>query len=226
MVIIVLVRHGESTANVGGVLAGRTPGVVLTEAGRTQARGLGGVFPCREVTELRYSPLERCVQTTGELLEGITAARITEAPEFLEVDYGRWSGRTIPELAKLPEWEIVQQRPSEVAFPGGERLAEAAARAVAGVRAFVADLQDSGAEAPVGVVVAHGDIIKAVLADALGMPLDDFQRIAVAPGSFSQIVYPSPDPGTGAPTVTAMSVTAPTARGARTGEAGTLGGGA
>lgn len=219
MVHIVLVRHGESSANADGILAGRMPGVSLTRAGIEQIRGLVDIFPFRTVAELRCSTLQRCRETAEVLLAGIRAERVRESPEFAEVDYGTWSGRRLAELKELPEWQAVAGRPSTVQFPEGEALSAAAARAVAGVEAFVAELRTAApAETvPVGVVVAHGDIIKAVLAAALGMPLDEFQRIAVAPGSLSVVTYP----GTAHPTVTAMSVTATV----RPGEAGTLGGG-
>ncbi|GAA4388973.1 histidine phosphatase family protein [Brevibacterium sp. NPDC049920] len=231
MVHIVLVRHGESSANAAGILAGRTPGVSLTPAGEQQIRGLAEIFPFRTVTEVRCSTVQRCRETAALLLTGITAPGVREAPEFAEVDYGTWSGRRLAELKELPEWQRVARSPSSMEFPGGESLRDAAARAVTGVDAFVADLRarqvpDAGAgdaggaggtRVPVGVVVAHGDIIKAVLAAALDMPLDAFQRIAVAPGSLSVVTYPE----TGYPTVTAMSVTAS----GRTGEAGAVGGG-
>lgn len=233
MVHIVLVRHGESRANADGILAGRMPGIPLTPDGREQIRGLALAFPWPRVDELRHSTVQRCEETTAVLLEGIEAGAVRAAPEFAEVDYGDWSGRRLADLKGLPEWERVARRPSEMEFPGGEALRTAAARAVDGVAEFVAALRrlvpdaqggsgDTGTEGekrmPVGVVVAHGDIIKAVLASALRMPLDDFQRIAVSPGSYSSIVYPAD----GEPTVTAMSVTA----GRRAGRGGGLGGSA
>ncbi|GAA4285525.1 histidine phosphatase family protein [Brevibacterium daeguense] len=224
MVHIVLVRHGESHANAAGILAGRLPDIALTSGGAEQIRRLIEVLPWQRVTEVRHSTVQRCEETTEVLLEGIEAGAVRPAPEFVEVDYGEWSGRRLEDLKALPEWREVAQRPSAMVFPGGETLAAAAERAVGGVRSFVCDLRaqadpDAPPEsAPVGIVVAHGDIIKAVLAAALGMPLDDFQRIAVAPGSYSVITYPRE----GHPTVTAMSVTA---RG-RTGQPGMLGGGA
>lgn len=233
MVHIVLVRHGESTANAAGILAGRMPGVSLTPAGAEQIRGLAAIFPFRTVSELRCSTVQRCRETAELLLTGITAPTVREAPEFAEVDYGTWSGRSLAELKDLPAWQRVATSPSSMEFPEGESLRDAAARAVTGVEAFVAELRAAHGQSdrsrdahrrdavrpqpPVGVVVAHGDIIKAVLAAALGMPLDGFQRIAVAPGSLSVVTYPE----TGHPTVTAMSVTAA----GRTGEAGTVGGG-
>ncbi|WAL40793.1 histidine phosphatase family protein [Brevibacterium sp. BRM-1] len=228
MVRIIAVRHGQTGANVAGVLAGRLPGVELTAAGRADVLALGRRFPVSSAAILAHSTVERCAVTSGLLLESVSAAQVRAEPAFDEVDYGAWSGRTLAELGALDEWRLVARQPSRVVFPGGEALAGAAARARAGVAALAAELRDlragdesgangapngsgggGGAGGAVGIVVSHGDIIKAILADALGMDLDDFQRIAVAPGSYSIIDYPD-DPSVphAHPTVAAMSVTA------------------
>jgi probable phosphomutase (TIGR03848 family) len=104
-----------------------------------------------------------------------------------EARYGDWTGRPIKELAKEPLWKVVQQHPSAAVFPGaeGEGLAQTQARAVAAVRAWNAEL---GADA-VWLACSHGDVIKAILADALGLHLDQFQRIVVDPASVSVISY-------------------------------------
>ncbi|GAA1360743.1 MULTISPECIES: histidine phosphatase family protein [Brevibacterium] len=213
MVHLVLIRHGESDANAAGLLAGRTPGVALTEAGRAQIRSLAGILPFATITALRHSPLMRCVQTTEELLGIITVGQTREDPGLAEVDYGQWSGQPLTSLKEHPEWARVAESPSTMVFPGGESLQAAASRGIAAAEALVAELRqrtvasgedEKTQEDSVGIIVSHGDIIKAILADALGSPLDRFQRIAVAPGSFSVISYPA----TGHPVVTAMSVTA------------------
>ena len=83
----------------------------------------------------------------------------------------------------------MQQQPSAVRFPGGESMTEMAARAVGAIRAWDAKLAaEHGADA-VWAAVSHGDVIKAILADALGMHLDSFQRIMVDPASVSIIRY-------------------------------------
>ena len=104
-----------------------------------------------------------------------------------EARYGDWTGRTIKELAKEPLWKVVQQHPSAAVFPGpeGEGLAQTQARAVAAVRAWNATL---GPDA-VWLACSHGDVIKAILADALGLHLDQFQRIVVDPASISVVTY-------------------------------------
>jgi probable phosphomutase (TIGR03848 family) len=108
---------------------------------------------------------------------------------LIECGYGDWTGRPLKDLAKDPLWKIVQTQPSAVRFPGGEGLAEMATRAVAAVRDWDGRLGDA-----VWVACTHGDIIKAVLADALGLHLDQYQRIVPDPASVSVIRYTSTRP--------------------------------
>nr|BFF06326.1 histidine phosphatase family protein [Brevibacterium otitidis] len=230
MVHLVLIRHGESDANAAGLLAGRIPGVDLTAAGRAQIRDLAGMLPFPHIAALRCSPLLRCQQTAAELQAIIGPIDEREDDGLAEIDYGEWSGQPLAELKKLSAWTEVAESPSTVVFPGGESMQAAAIRGVAAAEAFVAELRrlapstpasgaDTSGEQPAiaGIIVSHGDIIKAILADALACPLDRFQRISVAPGSFSVIAYP----GDGHPVVSAMSVTA----GGRVAASPDLGGG-
>jgi probable phosphomutase (TIGR03848 family) len=183
---VVFLRHGRTTANAGGVLAGWTPGVELDDTGRTQVQAVGERLAKVPLTAVVSSPLERCLQTA----EAVAAGRgfdVQTDDRLGEARYGDWTGRTIKELVKEPLWKVVQQHPSAAVFPGpeGEGLAETQARAVAAVRAWNAAL---GPEA-VWLACSHGDVIKAVLADALGLHLDQFQRIVVDPASISVVTY-------------------------------------
>jgi len=190
MATVILVRHGKSTANSGGVLAGRAAGVRLDETGRTQAEHTGARLAGVPLAAVVSSPLERCRQTAKALVAARTDPvdqRIERA--LTECDYGEWQGRAIKDLAKEPLWKVVQAQPSAAAFPGGESLQAMQARAVAAVRRIDAAIEaEHGADA-VWVAVSHGDPIKSVLADALGMHLDLFQRLHVDPASVSIIRY-------------------------------------
>ena len=106
-----------------------------------------------------------------------------------ECDYGAWQGQSIKSLLKDPLWRTVQQQPSAVTFPGGESMTAMQHRAVSAVRRLDAAIAtESGADS-VWVAVSHGDIIKAILADAYGLHLDLFQRINVDPASISIVRY-------------------------------------
>ncbi|MGH8922548.1 MAG: histidine phosphatase family protein [Actinomycetes bacterium] len=190
---LILLRHGRSTANVAGVLAGRTPGVTLDEDGRAQAAKLVERLTQLPLAALVSSPLQRCQETVAPLAQA-RELEVTVDDRFLEVDYGEWTGRELRKLGKEPLWKVVQAHPSAAVFPGGEGLAALQARAVAAVREWDAKLAAEHGSHVVWLVCTHGDVIKAVLADALGMHLDGFQRIVVNPGSISAVSYTATRP--------------------------------
>jgi probable phosphomutase (TIGR03848 family) len=190
MATVILARHGRSTANATGVLAGRTKGVDLDDLGIGQARAAGERLCGLPLAAIVTSPLERCRQTAREIAAGQPAApKISTERGLLECDYGDWTGRELKGLAKEGLWRTVQAHPSAAVFPGGESMAGMAARAVEAVRRWDARVEAEHGPDAVWVAVSHGDVIKAVLADALAMHLDAFQRIVVDPASLSVVRY-------------------------------------
>ncbi len=186
---VILLRHGRSTANTQRVLAGRTGGVHLDDLGREQAQAAAERLAEVRLAAILTSPLERCRATAKA-----AAARHPEVPlrsdrGLIEVDYGEWTNERLSTLAKRSLWRTVQAHPSAATFPGGESLAGMSARVVGAVRRLdEAVCAEHGPDA-VWLAVTHGDPIKAVLADALGMHLDAFQRIVVDPASISVVRY-------------------------------------
>jgi probable phosphomutase (TIGR03848 family) len=180
---VLLVRHGL-TAMTGPVLAGWTPGVHLNDKGQAQAKALGERLAGVPVAAIVASPLERCQETAAALAAGRDVGVETD-DRLGECRYGDWTGQELKKLAKDPLWKVVQAHPSAAVFPGGEALRDTQARAVAAVREHNARLGDDA----VWVAVSHGDVIKSLLADALGMHLDLFQRIQVDPCSLSVVRY-------------------------------------
>jgi probable phosphomutase (TIGR03848 family) len=190
MATLILARHGRTTANAGGVLAGRTKGVGLDEQGVEQARAVAERLAGLRLAAIVTSPLERCRDTaraTSRLQQD--GPRVTSERRLLECDYGSWTGKDLKTLAKEPLWQAVQAHPSSVTFPEGESMAQMTARSVAAVRDWDARVDAEHGPDAVWLAVTHGDVIKAVLADALGMHLDLFQRIGVDPGSLSVVRY-------------------------------------
>ncbi|OLT09806.1 phosphoglycerate mutase [Pseudonocardia sp. CNS-139] len=188
MTTLILLRHGRSSANVSGVLAGRSPGVELDDTGRAQAEKLVGRLDGVPVAEIVCSPMLRCEQTVAPLAAARELTPVTE-PDLAEVDYGSWTGSALKNLVKEPLWRVVQAHPSAAVFPDGEGLAGMQARAVAAVRRHGARIAAEHGPAAVWVACSHGDVIKAVLADALATHLDNFQRIVVDPSSISVVSY-------------------------------------
>jgi probable phosphomutase (TIGR03848 family) len=190
MATVILVRHGRTTANADGVLAGRAAGVRLDAVGRRQAERTAERLAVVPLVGVVSSPLERCRHTSRIVLErqeGSPGTRLDRA--LTECDYGQWQGRRLSDLANEPLWSVVQTQPSAVAFPGGESMSAMQARAVAAVRRHDAAFEAEHGAGAVWAAVSHGDVLKSVLADALGMHLDLFQRLTVDPASISVVRY-------------------------------------
>lgn len=193
MTTVLLVRHGL-TALTGAVLAGWTPGVDLDGKGRAQAEALGARLAPVSLDAIVTSPLERCRQTAAAIAAAPGAARDGQGELAVHVDdrvgechYGDWTGKRLKKLAKDPLWRVVQAHPSGARFPGpdGEALPDMQYRAVGAVREWNAEL---GRDACY-VICSHGDVIKAIVADSLGVHLDLFQRIQIDPCSLTVIRY-------------------------------------
>src|SRR6201996_167733 len=183
---VLLVRHGL-TAATGHSLSGWTPGIPLDERGTAQARALAGRLAGLPLDAIISSPLERCQQTAAAIAgtEGRPAIQTDE--RVGECHYGDWTGQELKVLAKDPLWKVVQAHPSAVRFPGpdGEAMLDMQHRAVTAVR----DWNTRLGEKATYVVCSHGDVIKAIVADALGLHLDQSQRIVADPCSLTVIRY-------------------------------------
>jgi probable phosphomutase (TIGR03848 family) len=184
---VLLVRHGRTAANGAGVLAGWTEGVGLDDVGRAEVTALAARLSAVPLAAVVTSPLQRCLETTDLMLAGHDPVDRQVDERVGEVRYGDWTGGDLKKLAKDPLWKVVQSHPSAMTFPGdgGESMRGMQDRAVDAVRDWNARLGEDAVYA----VVSHGDVIKAVLADALGMHLDQFQRLVVDPASVSVVTY-------------------------------------
>ena len=190
MATLILARHGRTTANATGVLAGRSKGVHLDKRGIEQARAASERLAAVPLAAVVSSPLERCRETAREIVRRQDPApRVSSERGLLECDYGSWTGRELKTLGKEPMWKTVQAHPSAAVFPDGESMAEMSARSVAAIRRWEARIEAEHGSDAVWVAVSHGDVIKAILADALGIHLDAFQRIMVDPASLSVVRY-------------------------------------
>lgn len=185
---VILLRHGRSTSNTAHTLAGRTEGVELDDKGRAQAAGLVERVKGLPIKALVRSPLLRCRLTLEPLAAELGLDPVIDE-RLAEVDYGQWTGRALKDLLKEPLWSVVQQQPSAAVFPEGEGLAQVQARAVTAVREHDRLLAEQHGADALWIACTHGDVIKAIVADALGTHLDSFQRITADPASMSVIRY-------------------------------------
>lgn len=195
MTTVLLLRHGL-TATTGQLLTGWTPGVVLDERGRAQAKALGVRLAPVPLDAFVSSPLDRCRQTVEEIIAvrapyGGASPRQSVVPvidgRVGECKYGDWTGKPLKELEKDPLWSVVQAHPSAVRFPGpeGESMLDMQHRAVSAIREWNARLGNDATY----LVCSHADVIKAIVADSLGLHIDQSQRIIVDPCSLTVIRY-------------------------------------
>ena len=186
MTTVLLVRHGL-TATTGHVLTGWTPGIPLDDRGRAQAGALAARLAALPLDAIVSSPLERCQQTAAAIAQGRDGLQILTDERVGECRYGDWTGQPLKKLAAEPLWRVVQAHPSAVTFPGpdGESMPDMQHRAVAAIREWNAKL---GQDATY-LICSHGDVIKAIVADSLGLHLDQSQRIQADPCSLTVIRY-------------------------------------
>jgi probable phosphomutase (TIGR03848 family) len=180
MTILLLIRHGENDWLKKGILVGNTPGVALNQRGIEQARALREALKSLPLRAIYSSPLQRALETATPLAEALRLP-IQVRPGLADTDVGDWAGRELKELRKLPEWKQVQGEPSSFRFPGGESFVELQQRMVR----EVAEILHIHKPRERVALFFHADPIKLVLAHFLGMPLDQFQKLSVAPGSIS-----------------------------------------
>lgn len=194
MTTCLLIRHGQSQANVDGVLAGHTE-TELTDDGWGQVRRLAkGLFDVR-LSCVVTSPLERCTLTATEICTIQTDGCVVEIEDGVaEVRYGAWTGQRLKDLAADDLWKEVQSAPSTVTFPADpdgthdhESLSAMSDRAWEAWQQWDERVAEEHGEHAVWALVSHGDVIKALLARAMGLPLDSFQSIVVDPASVSII---------------------------------------
>jgi probable phosphomutase (TIGR03848 family) len=191
---VLLVRHGRTAANAAGVLAGWTPGISLDDTGRAQASALAQRMAVLPISLAVSSPLQRCQETAGVLLAEpgpIPRPELLTDDRLGECRYGDWTGKSLKDLVKEPLWRVVQAHPSAAVFPGdeGEAMLTMQHRAVSAIREYDARVAAEHGDDALWVAFSHGDVIKAILADALGMHLDAFQRLVVDPCSVSVVRY-------------------------------------
>lgn len=186
MTTLILIRHGRTSANREGILAGWTPGVHLDEVGMEQAAKTAQRVVDLPIKAVVSSPLERTVETAKAII-GDREIPMEIDERIGECRYGDWTGRPLKELAKEPMWSVVQSQPSAAVFPGleGESITQMAHRAIESVHHWNAKMGPDG----MYVMVSHGDVIKAIVSDALGAHLDLFQRVQIDPCSISVIEY-------------------------------------
>ena len=193
MTLVLLIRHAHSVANASGILAGRTEGVHLSPRGKREAQELAKRLGELPIKSLRSSPMERCGETIAPWLgrTALTNPKLTLHidSDLSEVDYGDWTGRKLRTLSREPLWKTVQEHPSKVTFPKGESMIAMQKRAMGALENGLSRRGKGHV-----ILISHGDVLKSIIASALKMSLDEFQRIVIDPASISILDYSSSKP--------------------------------
>ena len=177
---VFLVRHA-SHDRLGRVLCGRMAGVTLSDEGLAQARRVADRLAGEGLAAVYASPLERAVSTARPIaLAAGVEPRIDDA--LNEIDFGDWTGAAFEDLERDDRWAAWNRERGTARTPNGESMAEAQARVVGWAERI-------GQAHPGQTVaaVSHGDIIKALIAHALNLSLDDLHRFEISPASVSVI---------------------------------------
>lgn len=182
MPLILLIRHGHNDYVEKKRLAGRLPDVHLNEDGRAQAKALGERLAEARLKAVYSSPLERTMETARPIAQA-SDLEVVPREGLTEIDYGTWQGKTLKQLGRRKLWPVVQQQPSLARFPEGESFAEAQVRLVSEIEALCGRHKPKDAFA----CVSHSDAIKLIVAYYIGLPLDQFQRLSVAPASITTL---------------------------------------
>lgn len=175
-----LIRHAV-TAETGKRLSSADPGIPLSPEGEAMAADLAEHLADVKLTAVYTSPIERCRQTVAPLASQ-RGLRTRKIEDLAEADYGTWLGRPLRSVFKLKAWGRLMSSPARFRFPEGETLSEVQWRATAAVERLASAHQDDSI-----VIGSHADVIRVILANYLGMPLDLIHRINVLPASVSVV---------------------------------------
>jgi len=182
MPVVLLIRHGENEYVKKGRMAGRLPGVHLNEKGIQQAQVLAEKLSGAPIKAIYSSPLERAIETAEPLARAL-GLEILLRPGLVETDIGDWQGHTLKSVRRLKIWRTVQNAPSLMRFPGGESFADSQYRITREILEICTQHQPDELIA----CFSHADPIKLAVAYFLGLPLDNFQRLIVAPASITSL---------------------------------------
>jgi len=180
MALLHLLRHGTHDLG-GGVLAGRMPGVGLTERGRSEIAAVAERLADENIAALYSSPLQR-TRESAEIVAERLGLPIEFRDDLIELDFGEWTGTSFNGIRADPRWQPWHRHRSLARIPGGETMRAVQFRAVEAILEIGERRREEAA-----VIVSHGDVIRSALVFALGMPLDFYGRIEVAQGSLSTI---------------------------------------
>ncbi len=181
---LIVVRHGEPVPTARGRCYGKLD-VDLCDAGVAQAAATGQELAHGDLDHIYTSPRLRA-SATARVISEHTNTPVSVDERFAELDFGEFEGMTYEAVAEeYPDtYRVWMTTPTAVQFPNGECYADMASRVGAGC----AELQGRHSGRAVAVV-AHGGVVRIVLARALGLAPANIFRLGVDYASITCIDY-------------------------------------
>jgi broad specificity phosphatase PhoE len=185
---LILVRHGQTVWHAENRYAGHSD-VALTPEGERQAEELARWATDAALDVVVTSPLSRARRTAAPAARAAGLDPVVDE-RLVEVDFGAGDGLTRDEMrTTVPDaLAAFLAAPASSPFPGGESGAAAVARS----RPALDDLCRDHPEGRV-LVVAHQTLLRLLLCDLLGLPLDHYRAVFPRLQSVARtVVVPAP----------------------------------
>ena len=185
-----LVRHGETEWNREGRAQGRAD-IPLNEAGVAQSQALAAEFTSMRIANVMSSSSRRAV-LTAEAIAAPHSLDVQPNDGLLELDFGALDGAPLRDMREMfPDFfEHWTRDPATAQFPdGGETLQQLQDRTWAVVDSVAREheAQDNV------IIVSHAFASYSIMCRALGMPLSNYGRLRITPGSYSLLVSRAPN---------------------------------
>ena len=180
-VIIDLLRHGEVAAE-GWAFRGSTD-TPLSETGWQQMRAVGSELMSESFSQIATSPLQRCHYFSRELSQQLDVP-VVQLEGMREMDFGAWENRGFAEL-EAEYGEMLHrfwQSPVGIQPPEGEAFDSFTVRVVESWDTWL-----EGASGEHRLLVAHGGVIRVLLAHLLDMPMPAIWRLHLPYASWSRV---------------------------------------
>lgn len=186
---VLLIRHGEPAAWAKRLCHGSLD-VPMSDGGVIQARRIGDHLRDVRLEAVYASPLSRAV-ATASAVAGSHGLDPVLREDLAEIDFGAFEGRAFDEIAvSHPDlYRTWMHDATSVRFPGGESFSDLRARATSEVTRIRRD-HEGGSVA----VVTHGGVIRAVLAEVLGLDGGTIFRLGQSWGGLSLVEWVGEEP--------------------------------
>lgn len=187
---LLVMRHGQTDWNIDGQkrVMGRRP-IPLNREGRNQVRRTARSLREMPLVAIYSSPIVRALQSAQLVMQGRGAIPLIEEEGLAEIDYGAWLDRELTDIMQSEAWRDYWCRGAVAQVPGGERVIDVQRRSVAAASRARAQYPDGRI-----LFVSHADVIKALMAYYLCVPLDEWQSFKIDNASISVVRFESDRP--------------------------------